>query len=404
MKILIIHQVPYRKIDYAACLDHDAHEVAYAGFPARMADLPSDLRCRRIVLDEGTDLADGVISRVSAEDGFEKVLSLSEFGILEAWYVRQHLDLPGPSLAGLEKVRDKLSMKQAAAAAGVAHPRFCEPVPEAVPEWSGRTVLKPRRGATSEGISVYPDPASAYAAYRALGSPAGYELEEFVEGDLYHADALVVGGVVRELVPSRTVNRWLEFITGTPVGSYQVPDDTRHRPFAQQVVEALDIAEGCIHLEYFDAPDRGLVFLEIANRVGGGGIITAHLRHTGIHLPAHEIAVRLGLERPRALPPTGRFHGWLVFPGHDLPADRPHRVEVPQRILQDPRLDRLHTLPPGAPPPDHVTYQEWLVPAFVEASATEPELLAEFLEDCARSITVHSVPASEESRHAVLSH
>ena len=404
MRILIIHQVPYRKIDYAACLDHEAHEVTYAGFPARMADLPQDLRCRRIVLDEGAELADAVIRRVGPADGFEQVLSLSEFGILEAWYVREHLGLPGPSLAGLERVRDKLSMKRGVAAAGVPHPRFCEAGPGAAPHWSGRTVLKPRRGATSEGISVHPDPAAALAAHRALGSPAGHELEEFVDGDLYHADALVVAGEVHDLVPSRCVNRWLEFITGTPVGSYQVPDDGRHREFAQRAVDALGITEGCIHLEYFDAPGRGLVFLEIANRVGGGGIITAHLRHTGIHLPAHEIAVRLGLDRPRPQAPTGRHHGWLVFPGHDLPADRPHRIEIPQRILDDPRLDRLHTLPPGAPPPDHVTYQEWLVPAFVEASAADPDRLAEFLEDCARSITVHSVPASQEAARALLSH
>lgn len=391
MKILVLHQVPYRKINYHLGIDHRQHQVTYIGFATRMADLPADLPCHRIVLDEGEDLVAGIRARISRDDGFERLLSLSEFGMIESWHVREHLGLAGPSLPQIERVRDKVRMKQALADSGLRYPRFVpEPLAAGDLPWSGKTVVKPRQGASSEGVSVHDSAAQALAAWRDLAQREDYQLEEYIDGELLHADGLIGDGVLVDLVVSRYVNKPVDFAYGVPLGSYQLPDEPRYRQFAQQVIDRLEIREGCLHLEMFETADAELVFLEVANRMGGAGVVDAHQRHGGVHLPSHEIAIRLGTPRPAPVERSGRYHGWLVFPGHHLPRDHGHRIDVPQPLREHACIDRLHQLAPEQPLPDQITYQEWLAPVFVEASHHDSQALGHFLRECAQTISIQA--------------
>ncbi len=369
--------------------------MTYIGYLQCLADLPGELRCRRIELSNDEDLVEGIVARTSPADGFEKILALSEFGILESWQVRQHLGIAGPSLAQVERVRDKVTMKEALADSGIRYPRFV-PVPSGrgrLP-WSGKTVVKPRKGASSEGVSVHRTAAEALTAYAQLSNPVDYQLEEYVEGDILHADGLVCDGVLVNLVVSKYVNKPIDFVHGRPLGSYQLPRNERHHAFATRVVEALEIEAGCLHLEFFETAGQELVFLEVANRMGGAGVVSAHARHCGIHLPSHEIAIRLGLRRPEPMQPSGRYHGWLVFSGHHLGARGPHLISVPRNLRVHPCVDNFYILGPHEPLSDHITYQEWLAPVFVEASHSNPVVLGEFFRECVNSISVELRKAS----------
>ncbi len=391
MKVLIIHQVPYRKINYCHGIDHDRHDVTYIGYPQRMADLPADLRCARIELAADDELVLGIVSRVSRADGFEHVLALSEFGILEACHVRRHLGLDGPSKEQLELVRDKVRMKEAVAGAGVRYPRFAvAPAPDGTLPWSGRTVLKPRQGASSEGVRIHATAEEAVAAYRELASCDDFQLEEYIEGDILFADGLVAGGKLISFAVSKYINTPLDFIDGKPLGAFHVPAGEQYREFVLSVLAALDVQAGCIHLEFFRTPLGEPVFLEIANRVGGAGVVDAYLRRTGLHLPSYEIAIRMGTTLPAPGPPSGKYHAWLVFPGHHLPAGSMVSLVIPAHLREHPCVDRLHMLGPADPLPDRVTYQEWLVPLFIEASHRDPGVLADFLRECACSIRVET--------------
>ncbi|WP_236241609.1 acetyl-CoA carboxylase biotin carboxylase subunit family protein [Streptomyces sp. CC228A] len=399
MKILVMHQVPYRKIDYHRAIDHERHDVTYIGHPHRMADLPDGLRCTRLTLDADEDLVAGVCARTSPADGYEKVLALSEFGIAEACSVRRHLGIDGPSPEQVELVRDKVRMKEALAGSGLRHPRFvrepsrCRPLP-----WTGRTVLKPRQGASSEDVTVHETARDALSAYWRLPDPAAFQLEEHIDGDILHADGLVQDGRLVDLSVSRYVNKPVEYAAGTPLGSHQEPHTPEQRAFAQQVVTALGIEEGSLHLEFFETAEGERVFLEVANRVGGAAVVPLHERHTGVHLPSHEIAVRLGLDRPATGRPSGRYHGWLAFPGHHLPGGTPAAVTVPEALRTHPCADRVHTLAPGQASPAHITYQEWEVPVFIEASHSDAAQLRRFLEECARTVAVDAGPQPAAER------
>ncbi|WP_183066511.1 acetyl-CoA carboxylase biotin carboxylase subunit family protein [Streptomyces sp. gCLA4] len=395
MKILVIHQVPYRKIGYERGIDHDRHEVTYIGHPHRMADLPEGLPARRIVLDADEDLVAGIRARTSPDDGYEKVLALSEFGIIEACHVREHLGIDGPDLAAVERVRDKVRMKEALAGSDLRHPRFVAgPAPDGTLPWAGRTVLKPRQGASSEDVSIHATAREALDAYARLTDAGEFQLEEHIDGDILHADGLVEGGRLVDLAVSRYVNKPVEYAQGAPLGSHQEPCTPAQRALAEQVVAVLGIEEGCVHLEFFETPGGELVFLEVANRVGGAAVVSTHELHTGVHLPSHEIAVRLGLERPSAGPPSGRHHGWIAFPGHHLAAGGVRTIDVPDWIRTHPCLDGLHVLAPEQETPRHITYQEWEVPVFIEASHTDAAELRRFLRECARAVSVRTAPAT----------
>ncbi|PTT62659.1 ATP-grasp domain-containing protein, partial [Pseudomonas sp. HMWF007] len=49
MKILILHRVPYPRIEYHRGINHDLHDVTYLGKQAAIDTLPSDLRCQRVI-------------------------------------------------------------------------------------------------------------------------------------------------------------------------------------------------------------------------------------------------------------------------------------------------------------------------------------------------------------------
>lgn len=48
MKILVLHRVPYFKIEYHRGISHDRHDVTYFGTDQALATLPPHLRCERV--------------------------------------------------------------------------------------------------------------------------------------------------------------------------------------------------------------------------------------------------------------------------------------------------------------------------------------------------------------------
>ncbi|MER6214329.1 hypothetical protein ABT213_09730 [Streptomyces sp. NPDC001674] len=388
MKILVLHLLPYAKAEYATAIDHVRHDVTYIGHPEQLADLPAGLRRRTLAIPPAEDFTEGVLARTHRTDGYRRVVSLSEFGTLTAPRVRAHLGVPGPGIDQALRTHDKVRMKQALTRAGIRCPRFvaAPPPPGGRLPWQGPTVLKPRRGTCSNGVAVYAGPAEAVARLRALPDPEAHQLEEYVDGSILHADALVVAGRPRHCVVSRYVNTPARYAAGHPLGSVQLPADQSRDTYVAQVVSALGITAGTIHLEFFETPSGERVFLEIANRMGGAGVVTAHLRHTGIHLPSHEIAALLGTAPPAPRPRSGRHHGWLVVPGHPLPTRSRPAADLPAHLLGHRCIDRVHRPAPGSPPPTTITYHEGRVPLALEVSDPDPAALEDFLHTCAEAL------------------
>ncbi|MEV0219947.1 ATP-grasp domain-containing protein [Streptomyces sp. NPDC050704] len=374
MKILVLHRVPYPKIAYSRGIDHDLHDVTYFGRREALANLPAGLRCEQVERAGLQGPYDEARAWLDARPRtFDRVISMSEYELLDAARLRADLGVEGTSVEQVMLARDKVLMKEAVERAGLRVPRFL-PVQEFLDSggrspWAGATVLKPHRGASSIDVVVFDSAAQAHEAI--AGRRTGvrsidedgrglpdHEVEEFVEGKILHFDGLVEKGTVLALGASEYVGTCLDYARGLPMGSFQfeVTDDARE--WAAAALAAVRIEDGSFHLEAIvDGTEP--VFLEVGNRVGGADVVDTFELATGIHLPSFELRILLGEPTAGTLPelPAERdWYGWFVHPGHHL-GDRVFEgFDGAEPFRSAPEVVTWHELPVGAPLPDHLTY------------------------------------------------
>jgi biotin carboxylase len=393
MKLLIIHRIPYHKIAYHRGLDHQAHEVTYIGTQAALANIPAELRCEKLERPGVKGVAEEVIDIMRHEPRPDRVISLSEYELLDAARVREALGVEGPTYAEVELVRDKMKMKAAVEAHGLRVPRFmglqaCL-AGEERPSWRGRTVLKPVSGASSENISLFDSPDEALARVReTLGAgggldPVQFELEEFIEGPIFHVDGLVQNGKPVAMLASRYVGTCLEYAQGGPLGSIQMQMDPELCAWAERCLEAVALRSSSFHLEGILSPE-GPVFLEIAARVGGADVVDCFELAMGIHMPSVELAFLVGetpeLRRSNTLSAPDMRFGWFVFPGHLLGGEH-CRISGAERFHSHPFIVRWNQLTPDKPLPKNITYQAIEAPVAGIVGRGTTEELEVFLRD-----------------------
>lgn len=416
MNILILHRVPYFKIAYDRGIDHTRHHVTYLGTRQALDTLPPGLTCEKAERPGVRDTLTEARAWLAAQGPrrFDRIISMSEYELLDAAGLREELGVPGPPVAQVALARDKVLMKEAVARAGLRVPRFLpardfldHAAGGRVP-WQGRTVLKPHRGASSEGVLVLDTPAAAAQALtgRTTGVPAlddpaapaldDFQAEEFLTGPIRHYDGLVQGGKVLLLTASQYVNTCLAYAQGSPMGSFQIRHTPEVHDWVSRVLAAVRIEDGSFHLEAI-VHDGETVFLEVGNRVGGADVVAATEHATGVHLPSQELRILLG--EPVALPAEpagdGRFYGWFVVPGHHLAHHRYEGLTGADAHRTDARTVTWHQLPPGAPLPGHITYQAGETVLAGIAAGDTPEDTHDYLTGLFASVAVRSsrVPA-----------
>ncbi len=336
MNILIVHRIAYEKIRYHLGIDHQLHDVVYVGTEEKLKTVPTDIRCTRLVReDRGDDICGAVLAALEGTHWtFDRIISLSEYELLEAAKLRDRLGVPGMSYEETCLVRDKMAMKKVVSDAGIAAPRFVG-APQAVRDgadalpWRGKTVLKPTRGAASEDVLIFDTSAACVDALVRHATGAAsldredrnlevFEVEEFVEGPIVHIDGLVGDGQVLAAIGSRYINNCQQFAKNRPLGSaqFELSDDVR--AWVNRTIEAVRIRAGAFHLEAIES-ERGLVFLEIANRTGGAGVMDATSLTWGANFQALELQLLVDgrLEHDFAQDNRPLYHGWYVFPGHE---------------------------------------------------------------------------------------
>jgi 5-(carboxyamino)imidazole ribonucleotide synthase len=183
-----------------------------------------------------------------------------------------------PALATVALVQDKLSQKQAFAAAGLPVPRFADaPTPDAVRRFGLPAVLKKRRNsydgkgnATVREATELPD---AWA--RLDGGREALYVEEFCEFTMELAIIITRGqdGAVARYPVVETINR--DHICHVVRAPAAAPADVASAAadIARQAIEAID-GVGAFGMELFLRPDGGLLINEIAPRVHNSGHYT----------------------------------------------------------------------------------------------------------------------------------
>ena len=231
------------------------------------------------------------------------VVALHEKDMLRAARLREEFGLPGMYHERTLRFRDKALMKETLLAAGYRKlPRFriLEPgeVVESVP-WPGSTVVKSRWGVGSSQVRIAPDVEAvndARAELEAMGHEL--EIEEFVEGPMYHCDSVVRDGEVIFSAPSEYIARPGEYGPGRVAGSVLVSDSDlleELRREDSEVLRILGMESGVTHAEFFRRPSGELVFCEVAARPGGGGIDDIVAAGYGVELIRAAVELQCGV-------------------------------------------------------------------------------------------------------------
>lgn len=226
---------------------------------------------------------------------FDRVVALEEFDMEMAAALREHMRIPGMGRTAIARYRDKLAMREAAAAAGARQPEFARVlVHDEVHRWMERVpapwMLKPRGNASAIGIRKMHDAGQVWRTLEELGDRQSfYLLEQFVPGDIFHVDSIVSEGrVVFASVsgygrpPMQVMHEGGVFTTRVaPRESVEARELTA---INAGLMPALGLERGVTHAEYIRGGDGQFYFLEAAARVGGAFIADVVEFATGVNL------------------------------------------------------------------------------------------------------------------------
>ncbi|CDZ78381.1 D-alanyl-alanine synthetase A [Legionella massiliensis] len=127
-----------------------------------------------------------------------------------------------------------------------------------------------------------------------------FQIEEFIEGTLFHCDAIVQNKEIRFISISEYLWPMALFKEGYPIGSIVLPEyDSRWNQLNavhQEIIAALEPPDGATHCELFLTKHNEVVFLEIAARPSGALVVSMIERITGVNIELAHFELRL--QRP----------------------------------------------------------------------------------------------------------
>ncbi|MBQ4849997.1 acetyl-CoA carboxylase biotin carboxylase subunit family protein [Pseudoalteromonas sp. MMG012] len=235
---------------------------------------------------------------------FSAVATLDESNIGLAARTRELLKIEGMQSDEGLRFRDKVAMKQQLKNTNVKFPQYtcCADLEAAsgMLKQFGKLVIKPKDGfGSKEVVFVSTDSELQEWAKKHESNLARFEAEEFIEGQLFHINAMIINGETKLTAPAAYLPGMsnIDFSAGTPFISVIVEDEQLKQAlieFSDQVNAAFEIKNGVTHLECFVSPSGELTFCEVGLRPGGGGIVWMIESQYGVNYSEAVLAIEAG--------------------------------------------------------------------------------------------------------------
>jgi biotin carboxylase len=257
----------------------------------------------------------------------DRIIPLDEFEVELVGMLREHLRLPGMGVSAVRQFRDKLTMRELTHQAGIRVPDFVgiknydrvrDYMAAVNPPW----VLKPRMEASAMGIEKIQNHEQLWRTLDKLGDLQSYYLlEQFVPGDVYHADSITVNGKVVFVSVQKYGAPPLQIYQGGGVFNTRVlPDKDKDvkiiKKMNEKIIKTLGMENGVTHTEFIKAhADGEIYFLESAARVGGANISDLIEQATDINLWREWGRLEIALLRGEKyeLPPARNEYAGLLM-------------------------------------------------------------------------------------------
>lgn len=222
------------------------------------------------------------VSYLMRGEQIDAIVPLDDYDVETAAALREHLRLPGLGETTIRYFRDKLAMRQGAAAHGIPVPPFTpvfsydrlrDFMRDVPPPW----VLKPRSEAGAMGIKKVYDSEAVWRKLDELGDEQSFfHLEQFIPGEIYHVDSLVYDGRLLFAQPHKYGRPPMTVAhQGGVFASRTLPDGEEARAVLDlnaRLLAAFGLERGAAHAEFIRGEDGRYYFLEVAARVGGANL------------------------------------------------------------------------------------------------------------------------------------
>lgn len=271
----------------------------------------------------------GVIRQCHRDFSFQKIIAPDEDDILRAASLRQELNLEGQSYESALAFRDKVRMKEILSQKNILVPPFREieestDLSDFVKIHGYPLILKPCRATGCRGIDRLNDEEDVRAALLIIqdATRSFYQVETFIEGEMYHVDGLVIEGKIACSWPSLYFHPPLNMFKGKWASSYVLAADNplilRLNQYAEKILDIMPTPRNtAFHLEFFISPlEKEPVICEIASRVGGKGVNQAWKSSFGVDLKQSFVRMQYGKDLSHFSMPSSPFllAGEIWFP------------------------------------------------------------------------------------------
>ena len=230
-------------------------------------------------------------------------ICFDEGGVELANYLRQNASDEGE----LERFRDKIIMKKCLSQGHIATPRFLDVLNDTqdyhdiARTLGARFVVKPKRSAGSNNIYIVCNEIDFIEMRSQINSVlAEFEVEEYIDGDLYHCDIAVWQNKSIFTECTEYLCPTIDFQSGSPLGGKVMDVDSPLRlrliAFAEKSLSTMKAKDGIYHMEIFVRRDasQSLVFLEVGARPPGMLVTSMYEKATGVNLLNLDILIQTG--------------------------------------------------------------------------------------------------------------
>lgn len=267
------------------------------------------------------------LAHVMRTKKIDRIVALDDFDVEKAALAREHFRISGMGQTTARYFRDKLAMRVQAQHAGINVPPFSPlfhdlDITEYLQSTSAPWVIKPRSEASATGIKKVHSFQEAWDTIHSLGDERhNYLIEQFKPGDVYHIDALTVGGKVIFSSCNQYLNTPFEVAHGGGIfRSVTVQHDSKDekalKKVNEQVMKAFGMKFSASHTEAIKCYEDGkFYFLETASRVGGANLAEMVEYSSGINLWREwaKIETTVATGEAYELPPVDNYYSGIII-------------------------------------------------------------------------------------------
>lgn len=262
------------------------------------------------------------------------IITNDETAIIPAAKLREKFGVDGATVKSSELFINKIKMKERAAEKGIRIPKFVSFNPTEYAQSKEGYINNVLKELNTEQIFAKPiDSFGSNDVFKLNtrsdllswcekhSSAINFELDEFLEGNLFHVDTIVTNGKIVEAQPYKYACPLAEVLKGKPhagrLVSHEEGDYIKLIDFNHKVLAAFQpLPTGVTHLEIFKKQNGELIFLEIACRPSAGFTPEVSELHCGVNFEEAHYLVQIGLPLKGLIPLKQRtmYAAYLFYP------------------------------------------------------------------------------------------